>query len=293
VANTEVYVLDERQELKPLGVAGEIYLGGAGLARGYLNRPDLTAERFLPHPYSLEPGARLYRTGDLGRMREDGNLEFIGRVDHQVKVRGYRIELGEVEAVLREHPEVQVAVVLAAATAAQPPQQQLVGYVVAAPETQPTAQQLRSYLKERLPAYMVPAQLVLLAELPLTAHAKVDRKALAALVLPSLTAETDYVAPTTELEQRVAAIWQEVLAVDKVGLTDNFFDLGGHSLLITKLISRLRRDFHIEIPLLTIFRAPTVAEQVEVINLILWTATLANQTSVAFGVQENITEGEL
>ena len=194
----------------------------------------------------------------MGRLQADGNLEYLGRVDHQVKVRGYRIELGEVEAVLLEHAAVQAAAVVAVKANGEGAEQQLVGYLVVAPEKEVTVGQLRSYLKERLPEYMVPRQLVLLAELPLTAHGKVDRKALAASGPVSPAAETEYIAPVSEVEQIIATIWQEVLAVDKVGLNDNFFDLGGHSLLLIKLQARLQEALDGDLSIVNLFEYPTI-----------------------------------
>ncbi len=255
VTGTQVYVLDERQQLAPVGVSGELYIGGEGLARGYLGRAAVTAEKFVPHPYSVEAGARLYRTGDVGRYRADGEIEYQGRRDQQVKVRGYRIELGEIEAVLRQSEAIREAVVTVRED--EPGEKRLVAYVVGKREW--SVRELREWLKEQLPEYMVPAVFVGLAELPLTANGKVDRKALPAPdgARPSLT--EGYVAPRTPIEEQVAGIWSEVLKVKRVGVYDNFFDLGGHSLLATQVLSKLRKNLLVEVQLRSLFSDPTVA----------------------------------
>ncbi len=255
IANTQFYILDTHSQPAPVGVAGELYIGGAGLARGYLKRPDLTAERFVPHPFSTEPGARLYRTGDLAKYLPDGNIEFLGRIDQQVKLRGYRIELGEIETVLGQHPEIEQAVVT---LTAQGSEQRLVAYLVAARELQHG--ELRSYLKERLPDYMIPSTFVQLAELPLTPNGKIDRRALPEPTEGRLEAGQEYVAAQTPVEELLVGIWEEVLGVERVGVHDNFFELGGHSLLATQLISRVRAAFEIEMPLRQLFESPTVQE---------------------------------
>ncbi|HEV8558082.1 MAG TPA: non-ribosomal peptide synthase/polyketide synthase [Actinophytocola sp.] len=234
LADTTVYVLDANRELVPVGVPGELYIGGGGVARGYWNRPDLTAERFIRSPWSAD---RLYRTGDLVRWRRDGVLEFLGRVDDQVKIRGFRVELGEVENWLAAHPAVAAA---AAAALTDGGRTRLVGYVVPRDGAAPTAAEWRTYLEERLPEYMVPAAFVPLDKLPLTPAGKLDRRALPAPEgLPEL--EDAYVAPRTEVEHALAGIWAEVIGVDRVGVLDNFFDLGGDSILSIQLVSRARR----------------------------------------------------
>jgi amino acid adenylation domain-containing protein len=258
-ANTQTYVLDQHGNPVPVGVIGELYAGGANVARGYLNRPELTAEKFVPDPFGPEPGGRLYRTGDLARYRPDGTLEYLGRIDHQVKVRGYRIELGEVEAVLREQAGVREAVVVA--RPGMPGEQRLVAYVVPARVPGPAISELRDFVKAQLPDYMVPSAFVLLGALPLTPSGKVDRRALPApeVVRPELDAT--YVAPRTPVEEVLVGIWSEVLGLKQVGIDDNFFALGGHSLLAAQVMSRLRDAFHIELPLRAFFEAPTVAGQ--------------------------------
>jgi len=259
MANMEVYVLDRHRELVPAGVEGELFIGGAGLARGYLNRPELTAERFVPHPFSTTPGARLYRTGDTGRYRNDGQLEYVGRGDAQVKIRGFRIELGEVEAVLREHSGVAEAVVIAREDEGNR-EKRMVAYIVsngAAEEL--TVGELRSHMKRKVPEHMIPAGFVMLAEMPLTVNGKIDRKALPAPepVRPEL--EEVLMLPRSPVEEVVASIWSQVLGIGQIGINDNFFELGGHSLLATQVISRLREAFQIDVALPTLFESPTVA----------------------------------
>jgi natural product biosynthesis luciferase-like monooxygenase protein/amino acid adenylation domain-containing protein/FkbM family methyltransferase len=253
IANARVYVLDGRFRPVPIGVWGELYAGGEGLARGYLDRPDLTAERFVPNPLAAatdDPGSRLYRTGDLARQLPGGSLEFLSRMDHQVKIRGFRIELGEIEAALVALAGVREAVVVAREDT--PGDKRLVAYVVGDGE----AGTLRQSLRERLPDYMVPGALLKLAALPLTANGKVDRKALPAPERPS---EDGYLAPRTPVEEVLAAVWSELLEVDRVGVRDDFFSLGGHSLKAGRLVSRIRETFAVDLPLRTVFAAPTVA----------------------------------
>jgi amino acid adenylation domain-containing protein len=261
IANGEVYVLDKTMRPQMVGVVGELYTGGDGLARGYLNRPALTAERFLPHPFSDVPGARLYRTGDLGRRLADGSIEFVGRVDDQVKIRGFRIELGEIEAALGRHPEVREAIVAAVGDDNRAVEdKRLVAYVVCAePARRPTSGELRSFLQERLPKYMIPSLFVPLDALPLNANGKVDRRRLPAPDGTRPEMEREFVAPRTAVEEKLADIWREVLGVDRVGLHDNFFELGGHSLLATRVVSFVRDRCGVEVPLLALFESPTLA----------------------------------
>ena len=261
IANTQLYVLDRYFQPVPFGVIGELYIGGLGVARGYLNRPELTAEKFVPHPFSNEPGHRLYKTGDLARYLPDGNLEFLGRIDHQVKIRGFRIELGEIEAVLSQHPEVRQVVVLCRED--DPEDKRLVAYVAASSPLEPAKfiEELRQFLQQQLPDYMIPSAFVILESLPLTPNGKIDRQTLPA---PKLQMQT-YVAPRTAAEEIVAEIWREVLNLERVGIGNNFFDLGGHSLRATQVISRLQQAFQIELPLRSLFTAPTVESMVDLI----------------------------
>ncbi|HZI20590.1 MAG TPA: amino acid adenylation domain-containing protein [Pyrinomonadaceae bacterium] len=265
VADTRIYLLNDALRPVPVGVAGELYIGGGGLARGYLNRPGLTAERFIPDPLSGEPGARLYRTGDLARFLADGRIEYLGRADHQVKLRGFRIELGEVEAVLLEH-----AAVRGAAVVVQPPdelEKRLVAYLVAQDGQRPAPPELRSYLKTKLPEHMVPQDFLWLPELPLTPNGKLDRKALPAP--PSLRAggaPENYRAPATPTEELLAGIWRQVLRVERVGVEDDFFELGGHSLLAAQVASRIREACQVEVPIFSLFESPTVARLAELVD---------------------------
>src|SRR6185369_3476851 len=259
IANAELYVLNSQMQLLPQGVTGELYLGGAGLARGYLKRAELTAERFLPHPFSRRAGDRLYRTGDLVRYLPDGNLEFIGRADEQVKLRGFRIELGEIESVLNAQAGVRECVVVVREDV--PGDQRLVAYVVGNEAAEAVdSGALRISLKKVLPEYMAPSAFVTLAELPLTPNGKIDRKALPAPDQTRSEAGPSYVAACTPVEEVLCGMWEQVLRVERVGVFDNFFELGGHSLLATQIISRLKEAFQVEIPLRALFEAPTVAE---------------------------------
>ncbi|HEY0511355.1 MAG TPA: non-ribosomal peptide synthetase, partial [Thermoanaerobaculia bacterium] len=257
VRNLRACVMDRRLRLVPPGVPGELHLGGAGLARGYAGRPDLTAERFVPDPWSPEPGGRLYRTGDLVRLLPSGDLEFLGRTDDQVKIRGFRVELREIEATLGEHPEVVEAVVVAREET--PGDRRLAAYLVARGPGKPLElAELRSVLKQRLPDYMIPASFTVLDRLPLTPSGKVDRRALPAPDRARRELERDFVAPRTDSETTIAAIWSEVLGLDRVGVTENFFELGGHSLLLPQVVHRLRAAFQVEVPLRALFDEPTV-----------------------------------
>jgi amino acid adenylation domain-containing protein len=255
VGNTRLYVLDEAQRVVPIGVRGELYVGGAGVGRGYLKRAEITAEKFVPDPFSAVGGERLYRTGDVVRWRSDGELEFIGRVDEQVKVRGFRIELGEIEVALKEHESISDCVVVAQEDETG---KRLVAYVVS---EELSNSELRQYLKERLPEYMVPAVFVSLEHLPLTVNGKVDRKALPAAELSAVREE--YVGPRNAVEEELCRIWTEVLKVERVGIEDNFFELGGHSLLATIVVASIEEILQVEVKLRTLFENPTVAELAE------------------------------
>jgi amino acid adenylation domain-containing protein len=257
VDNTQVYILDERLEPTPIGVPGELHLGGRQLARGYWKRPELTDEKFVADPFRDAPGARLYRTGDLVRYRNDGRIEFLGRIDRQVKLRGFRIELGEIEAALSAHPDVRQGVAMVRED--EPGQERLVAYVVPQDDQMPTPSQLREFLQRDLPPYMVPTTFVMLDALPLTPSGKVDHRSLPAPDGLRPEVEAEYVAPRNEVEQQLASIWEEVLNVRPIGIHDNFFHVGGHSLLAVQVISRLRDAFDVDVPLRDLFEHPTVA----------------------------------
>ena len=263
IANTQLYILDENLQPLPPGVMGELFIGGAGVARGYLNRPELTQERFLHDPFSSQGGARMYKTGDLARYREDGIIEYLGRVDNQVKVRGYRIELGEIESSLASHPAVQSCAVLAREDT--PGDKQLVGYVVSRGTGPARVDEIQSFLKDRLPEYMVPAKFVFLDAFPLTNNGKVDRKALPAPV-EEARSDNNLEAPRTPTEKSLAAIWKEVFKVESVGINQDFFDLGGHSLLAIKVMARIRDKFGLDLPVLVLFESPTIATLAEKID---------------------------
>ncbi|MBZ5536433.1 MAG: amino acid adenylation domain-containing protein [Acidobacteriia bacterium] len=267
IANTEIYILDSNLQPVPVGVAGELHIGGDGLARGYLNRDELTAERFINHPFNSAPRARLYKTGDLARYRADGNIEHLGRLDFQVKLRGFRIELGEIESLLRQQSAVREAVVVVREDT--PGDQRLVAYLLAQPGQTPDFAELRQYLRTSLPDYMVPSFFVLLDTLPLTPNGKIDRRALPVPEGKRLV-EISFVAPRTPLEESVASVWQELLGIDRVGIHDDFFDLGGHSLTAIQVKSRLLERMHVDLPLRSLFESPTVASLAEQIEAIRW-----------------------
>ncbi|HEY0601297.1 MAG TPA: amino acid adenylation domain-containing protein, partial [Herpetosiphonaceae bacterium] len=306
IANTQLHIIDQQMQPVPLWVPGELLIGGVQLARGYLNRPDLTAERFIPDPFSTTPGSRLYRTGDLARFREDGSIEYLGRLDHQVKLRGFRIELGEIEATLRTYPGLREAVVVARED--QPGDQRLIAYVVEEPRTgalwakqEPNEQTnkeqtnkgvetdsspspaaageggversetgvragedllpaLRAFLGQRLPEYMIPSAFVVLDALPLSPNGKVDRKALPAPDSTRPELATGYVEPRSAVEQVVAGVWTDIVGVEQVGVFDNFFTLGGNSLHVIQVLTRLRQIFHVDLPARSLLEAPTVDE---------------------------------
>jgi thioesterase domain-containing protein/acyl carrier protein len=240
----------------PVGVVGELCIGGAGVARGYVDKEEITAQRFVPDPFADKSGARMYRTGDLGKWRKDGQIEFLGRNDFQVKIRGFRIELGEIEARMAEHPEVRETVVVAREEADGT--KRLVGYVVANNPTELTSHELRKYLKERLPEYMVPSAFVQLERLPLTPNGKLDRKKLPLPDDLAIHSATRFVAPRTLLERQLAEIWEELLEKHPVGVTENFFDLGGHSIMAVRLIARIERLCGKRIPMAALFQKATV-----------------------------------
>ena len=268
IANTEMYILDQFLQPVPVGVSGELYIGGHGLARGYRGRPELTNERFVPHPFSTEPLARLYRTGDLVRYRPDGRIVHLGRLDHQVKIRGFRIELGEIEAVLSRHPAVRQVVVTARED--QHGLKQLAAYVVSKEGPVPSPTELRAFVRTALPEYMTPSFFVFLEAMPLTANNKVDLLALPAPI-PSLSVGLAHVGPRDRVEVQLTALWQQVLEVPKIGIHDNFFDLGGHSLKAAQLFFLLEQVYGRRLPLATLFQAPTIAELASVLSREQWT----------------------
>jgi amino acid adenylation domain-containing protein len=262
VANTTVYILDESLRPVPIGVAGELHIGGAGMARGYINRPDLTAQKFITNPFSKRPNARLYKTGDLVRYRADGNIEFLGRVDNQVKIRGFRVELEEIERALRQHVGVSDGVVVLRAD--HDNDQRLVAYVVAREESRSVVSELRNFLKAKLPSYMVPAAFEMIGALPVMPNGKIDRRALPEPQTPTEMDES-FAAPRTPIEELLAATWREVLKLEQVGIHDNFFDLGGHSLLAAKVVSNVRIMLDVEFGMVDVFQAPTIASLAELL----------------------------
>jgi acyl-coenzyme A synthetase/AMP-(fatty) acid ligase len=256
VSNTEIYLLDSQLQPVPLGVRGELCIGEVCPVQGYLRRPGLTAEKFLPNPFSTYPGARLYKTGDITRYLPNRDIEFLGRVDELVKMRGYRVEPLEIEAVLREHESIRECVVMLNRRAGE--ENRLVGYIVCHDQREIGPGELRNYLKARLPEHMIPASFIMLDELPLTENGKIDRRALLAAKHSGLTSEEVYVPPRNEAEQIITGIWQEILMVDRIGVNDNFFDLGGHSLLIVKMHNRLHEVFETKISVIELFQHPTI-----------------------------------
>jgi amino acid adenylation domain-containing protein len=266
ISNTQAYVLDRFLQPVPVGVPGELYLGGAGLARGYLNRPELTAESFIPNSFSNIPGERLYKTGDLVRYRANGELEYLGRRDYLVKIRGFRIELGEIEAVLRQNSQVRETVVVVSSDNPSG-EKQIVAYVVPQSPTSSLIHKLRDFLQERLPSYMIPANFILLETFPLTPNGKIDRKA---LPKPSLNhaARTDknYVPPRSLLELQLVRLWESVLGLEPVSVLDNFFEIGGHSLLAVRLMAAIQQHFGYELPLSTLFVAPTIVQLAQLLS---------------------------
>lgn len=254
IANAQAYIVDQRMQPVPVGVPGELCIGGTGIAKGYLNQPQQTGERFVSDPFSNHPGARVYRTGDLARWLPDGNIEFLGRLDQQVKIRGFRVEPAEIESVLKENTLVKQAIVVARS---ENDEKRLVAYVVATSKSSQSSTELRSYLQEHLPEYMVPSAIVLLDALPLTPNGKVDTAALPAP--EAIAREHAVVAPRNPMEQALADIWRQVLRIEQLGVEDNFFDLGGHSLLATQVIARIRSTFHVQLPLRSMFDTPTIA----------------------------------
>jgi amino acid adenylation domain-containing protein len=276
LANTQIYILDHHLQPLPIGVAGELYIGGDGLAREYLYRPDLTAEKFIPNPFGM---GRLYKTGDSARYFADGNIDFLGRLDNQVKLRGFRIELGEIEAVLCQHPNIKEAVAIVRED--NPNDRRLVAYIVPSGGDEEGGEELREFVRRKLPDYMIPAVFVVLERLPLTPNGKIDRRA---LPIPIIVADSDnYIAPRTPQEEVLAAIWREVLNLEVIGIEDNFFGLGGHSLLATQVVSRIREAFKVDIPLRSLFESPTIVKLAEYIDTLRESLLLASILPAARG----------
>jgi len=278
IANTQIYLLDRHWQLVPPGVSAELCIGGISLARGYLNRADLTAERFIPDPFSQEPGARLYRTGDLARYRSDGAIEYLGRLDNQVKVRGFRIELGEIEACLGEHPAIQEGVVLVREDV--PGDRRLVAYIVPQSGSKLFSTDLRAFLQRTLPGYMLPAAFIMIDTLPLTPNGKVDRRALLALNYAQAEPGAAFAAPDTHLEQVLVDIWRGILGIEHIGLHDNFFDLGGHSLLLVRVRSTLQETLQRALSITDLFKYPTISTLVQFLEEDTSTAPTPMQADV-------------
>jgi len=283
IGNTEIFILDKLLQPVPIGVAGELHIGGDGLARGYLKRPELTAEKFIAHPLNSDPKARLYKTGDLVRYRPNGDIEFLCRIDHQVKIRGFRIELGEVETVLRQHPGINETVVVAREDT--PGDKRVVAYFVPTNNATPTTAELRAFLKEKLPEYMLPSVFVTLKSMPLTPNGKVDRRALPAPAAADFVAQAAFAAPKDAVETRLVQIWEAVLGVQPIGVRDNYFELGGHSLLAVKLMDRIAEAFGKTLPISTLLQAPTIEQLAAILrqkeSLPAWSCLVPIQTGVS------------
>jgi amino acid adenylation domain-containing protein len=275
IGNVKIHILDRNLQPVPVGIPGEVHIGGPGVARGYLNHPELTAEKFVRDPFSSQSEARLYKTGDLARYLDDGEIEFVGRRDFQVKIRGFRVELGEIEAALAKHAAVREALVLAREEGLN--NKRLVGYVIPAAGATPDAAELRKFLKRQLPEYMVPPDFVLLHEFPLTPNGKVDRKALPA---PEPSAAADHVAAANPVEAQLVAMWEEILARKPISVRDNFFDLGGHSLLAVRLMRRIEQSFKRKLPLTTLFEAPTIEQFAALLQQEQWTPSQASLVAI-------------
>jgi amino acid adenylation domain-containing protein len=269
IGNTEIFILDKMLQPVPIGVAGELHIGGDGLARGYLKRPELTEEKFIAHPLNPDRNARLYRTGDLVRYLPDGNIEFLGRIDHQVKIRGFRIELGEIETVLRQHPGINETVV--SAREDTPGDKRVVAYFVPTRDATPTTTELRSFLKEKLPEYMLPSIFVTLRSMPLTPNGKVDRRALPAPDQADLAPTGTFAAPSDAVESQLVQMWESVLGVRPIGTRDNYFELGGHSLVAVKLMNRIEETFGKTLPIATLLEAPTIEKLAAILRRKGWT----------------------
>ena len=266
ISNTRVYVLDQLMQPVPIGVPGELYASGEGLARGYLGHPDLTAEYFVPDPFTDRPGTRMYKTGDMVRYVNDGNLHFLGRNDQQIKIRGFRVEPGEIETILCQHPQIREAVVVAYEELSG--NKRLIAYLVPDTASSPAPEQVRAYLQSKLPVYMIPSAIIILERLPLTSNGKLDRRALPAPEsIPARNPSDDRCAsPRNQIEELLVGVWSEVLGIEQVGIYDNFFELGGHSLLATQVIARIQQVFNVDLPLRSLFEQPRVAEFAQAIS---------------------------
>lgn len=256
IANTQIYILNQYLQPVPIGVTGEIYVGGDGVGRGYLNRPELTQENFIPNPFTKKIGDRLYKTGDLARYLPNGNIEYLGRIDYQVKIRGYRVELAEIEAILVSHPQVQQAVVIVWEEPSD--LEQLVAYIVSK-QSFLKESQFRQFLQQKLPDYMVPSSIIMLEAMPLTPNGKINRQALPT-PSNSIKQSDNFIPPRNVVELQLAQIWSEVLVIDRIGIKDNFFELGGHSLLAVRLMVKIQQHFQNNLPLATLFQSPTIEQ---------------------------------
>jgi amino acid adenylation domain-containing protein len=291
ISNTQVYVLDDQMQPVPVGVVGELYIGGAALARGYINQPAMTAEKFIPDPHSQDPGRRLYKTGDLSRHLPGGDIEFLGRKDHQVKIRGYRVEPGEVESVLSEHSAVEE--VVAMVTEDGVGEKRLVAYVVLQDKSRLEEEELRQYAGARMPGYMVPSAIVELERMPLTNNGKIDRQALPKLYSGSRNIKQKIVLPHTPAEQVLAGIWMNVLGVQEVGVYDNFFNLGGHSIMAAKAIFRVREAFRVDLPLRDLFEHPTIDGLINVMSGIWGSRDTVEQVAETFMALQELSQEEI
>ena len=281
IANTQIFILDKGLQPTPIGVAGELYIGGAGLARGYLKRPELTAEKFVDDPFGQDPGSRLYKTGDLVRYMPDGEIEFLGRIDHQTKIRGFRVELGEIEAALRQHRAVNETVVVVREDV--PGDQRLTAYLVPTKGSTPTVGELRDFLKGKLPAYMVPSAFVTLSAMPLTANGKVNRLALPLPKQPDSMSQKSITAATDVLESQLVKIWESILRVRPIGIRDNFFDLGGHSLLAVRIMHRVEQICGKALPIAMFFQAPTIEQLARILRQKGWSPTWCSLVAIQTG----------
>jgi natural product biosynthesis luciferase-like monooxygenase protein/amino acid adenylation domain-containing protein len=292
IANTEIYILDDFLQPVPVGTPGDLYIGGIGVVRGYHHRPDLTANQFLPDPFSRRPGARFYATGDRARFLQDGTIDFLGRLDKQVKIRGFRIELEEIENALNAHPAILDTVVVANEYAAG--EKQLVAFLVPAASAAPRTAELRSYLKDKLPEYMLPAVFVSLDALPLTPNGKLNRAALRAMPISTVpNLKENYIAPRTVAEEVVAEIWESALGLEQIGVQDNFFELGGNSLIAIRIIARLREVFQVELPLRGLFDMPTVAGIVNLMGQVWGAPDAVEQIAETLKEIDNLSPAEV